>query len=179
MIVINLSRKQVSAQDEDVGIAHIWTPQEFLAEFTVPDVTGYHSAMYQEERGIYQVTDRTTFEVTEYTDPQQEPFLAWLADNKDLIMRQAEYHQLMREREYPNDDYVWNGGTGQWDLVPAPDRLNEDAKIWVQRHEVEIAIALSYLWEAAESKNVFDGVTIPAAVTQTITTIINNRSLLE
>lgn len=158
--------------NDDVRLA---PTKDFRAEFPdCPISPTVRTMNYEPDRQIYQI-GRKDGSVDSYTLPTESPLLAWFAENWEAAYRYCEYAELMRKREYRGDDYTWDGS--QWVRVPDPRKANLDAQVWVENHAVEVAVALSYLWEIAERKNLFQGETIPAEVQSTMDTIINKRDL--
>lgn len=170
-----MNRQQISFTDGE--ISHIWTPLEFSTEFGVEVPDQLVQLNYEPDRSLYCKTVQSVvgeeYESENFISPNDDNNLNWVHNNIADIRHSAEYHSLMANREYPNDDYTWDGS--QWILVPAANRLEVDAQRWLEQNSIKIAIALSYLWEAAESKNVFQGMTIPTEVTNTVATIVANR----
>ncbi len=159
---------------------YAWKLSDFEAEFSVNAPNKIVQLNYEPERSLYVLTTKGENDGDEYvphhfTSPDGHPVIQWIHTNLDAILKSAEYHVLRATSEYPGDDFTWDEAQSVWVKVEDPDKVKVDAERWLGGRAIEIAVALSYLWEAAEAKNVFDGVQIPAAVTSTITQIINHR----
>lgn len=165
---------------ESDDLNYIWTIVDFEAEFGVTAPDKLVSLNYEPDRSLYVMSVKGDNVGDEYIphvfqSPSEHPVLNWIETNLDTIRQSAEYHVLKQDSEYPGDDYTWNPTSEQWVKIEDPNKDTVIAERWLAGHAKEIAVALSYLWDAAEAKNVFDGVTVPQAVTDTIATIRNHR----
>ena len=159
----------------------IWPIADFEAALGVTAPANLYQLNYEPRRALYH-------KVTETPDggpnlgetfkgPGEDPTLNWIANHEDEIRRATEYQVLKEGSPYPGDEYTWDGTA--WVYTQDPNKLTLDADRWLQLHSKDLAIAVSYLWDAAEAEGLFakHGIMLPKSVTTFIGKIRSRRAM--